>query len=436
MREHIYLPVGEAGIRVFTRIVWNYAEERDVKWGEQGEETGGVMLETGEWGCRPRAVLVDPDDSSIDHYTASGLPPIPTLTASSSLHSTFSTGYSQGPVLLDSLLTSLHHLAERCDSLTNIHLLHSLGGGSGSGLGAYIIEHLADMYPESLLTTTSILPSPLCSDIVTEPYNALLSLQSLLPHTHLTTLISNESLMRIMKTRYKLTQPTYNDLNHLAACYSTNLIPIYDTNGPFSYKQLIDNVVLWPKIPLAELGFGPLTCRCMCSLPKNDVELTIEVLNREFSLCRREENVGKFISAYVLYRGNIRKIEENEYPLAEYGEKWGLSWLSDSLKTGYSELLPRGLKRSIGSIACHTGIRSVISSILTDAHHLYSRSAFTHMYPDLPLHESLQFSHDLLCEYSEIETYYLFVTHQNPSASPALSLVRRTSSVSVGFPCG
>lgn len=38
--------------------------------------------------------------------------------------------------------------SELCDSLQSFILLHSLGGGTGSGLGSRIIENLADDYPK------------------------------------------------------------------------------------------------------------------------------------------------------------------------------------------------------------------------------------------------------------------------------------------------
>ena len=39
--------------------------------------------------------------------------------------------------------------AEACDSLQAFMLLHSLGGGTGSGLGTYLLQELADVYPEA-----------------------------------------------------------------------------------------------------------------------------------------------------------------------------------------------------------------------------------------------------------------------------------------------
>ena len=62
------------------------------------------------------------------------------------------------------------------------------------------------MFPNVLHSATSILPSPLCSDTVVDPYNALLALSSL--QASLITLISNSSLMRTMLVRYKVATPS------------------------------------------------------------------------------------------------------------------------------------------------------------------------------------------------------------------------------------
>ena len=45
-------------------------------------------------------------------------------------------------------------------------LMHSLGGGTGSGLGSYILQLLHDEYPEIFRFTVSVLPSDV-DDVVT-----------------------------------------------------------------------------------------------------------------------------------------------------------------------------------------------------------------------------------------------------------------------------
>ena len=68
--------------------------------------------------------------------------------------------------------------AEACDSLQGFLLLHSLGGGTGSGLGSALLGQLAEEYPEVERFATSVLPSPAHDDVVTSPYNAVLALAS------------------------------------------------------------------------------------------------------------------------------------------------------------------------------------------------------------------------------------------------------------------
>lgn len=48
---------------------------------------------------------------------------------------------------------------EQCDSPQSFFLLHSLGGGTGSGLGSYILGMLEDEFPEIFRFTASVFPS-------------------------------------------------------------------------------------------------------------------------------------------------------------------------------------------------------------------------------------------------------------------------------------
>ena len=47
--------------------------------------------------------------------------------------------------------------------------MHSLGGGTGSGLGSYVLEMLADHFPAVYRFTTSVFPQE-DDDVVTSPY--------------------------------------------------------------------------------------------------------------------------------------------------------------------------------------------------------------------------------------------------------------------------
>lgn len=60
-------------------------------------------------------------------------------------------------------------------------LLHSIAGGTGSGLGSLLLEKLNDRYPKKLIQTYSVFPnSEEVSDIVVQPYNSILTLKRLI----------------------------------------------------------------------------------------------------------------------------------------------------------------------------------------------------------------------------------------------------------------
>ncbi len=82
--------------------------------------------------------------------------------------------------------------ADGSDSLEGFVLTHSIAGGTGSGMGSYILERLAERYPKKLVQTYSVFPNQSTntndvvmssnvgvSDVVVQPYNSLLTLKRL-----------------------------------------------------------------------------------------------------------------------------------------------------------------------------------------------------------------------------------------------------------------
>merc|ERR1712037_1033475 len=83
--------------------------------------------------------------------------------------------YTEGAELIDSVLDVVRKEAESCDCLQGFQLTHSLGGGTGAGMGTLLISKAREEYPDRIMETFSIIPSPKVSDTVVEPYNAVLS---------------------------------------------------------------------------------------------------------------------------------------------------------------------------------------------------------------------------------------------------------------------
>ena len=68
--------------------------------------------------------------------------------------------YTEGAELIDSVLDVVRKEAENCDCLQGFQLTHSLGGGTGSGLGTLLISKIREEYPDRIMTTFSVVPSP------------------------------------------------------------------------------------------------------------------------------------------------------------------------------------------------------------------------------------------------------------------------------------
>ena len=68
--------------------------------------------------------------------------------------------YTEGAELVDSVLEVIRKEAENCDCLQGFQLTHSLGGGTGSGMGTLLISKIREEYPDRIMTTFSVMPSP------------------------------------------------------------------------------------------------------------------------------------------------------------------------------------------------------------------------------------------------------------------------------------
>ena len=68
--------------------------------------------------------------------------------------------YTEGAELVDSVMEMVRHECENCDCLQGFQLTHSLGGGTGSGMGTLLISRIREEYPDRIMNTYSVMPSP------------------------------------------------------------------------------------------------------------------------------------------------------------------------------------------------------------------------------------------------------------------------------------
>eukprot|EP00741_Cyanophora_paradoxa_P012359 tig00020610_g11942.t1 len=75
-------------------------------------------------------------------------------------------------------MAALRREAERCDWYQGCVLLHSIGGGTGAGVGSRLVEAVREEYPPNYITAVSVAPSSRRANRrdPTQSYNALLTI--------------------------------------------------------------------------------------------------------------------------------------------------------------------------------------------------------------------------------------------------------------------
>lgn len=85
-------------------------------------------------------------------------------------------------------------------------MIHSLGGGTGSGMGTYTLsEVLADLYPEMFKFSVCVFPSE-DDDVITSPYNGLFACSKLVEHADCVFPVENQALFNIVNNIEKTKQ--------------------------------------------------------------------------------------------------------------------------------------------------------------------------------------------------------------------------------------
>eukprot|EP00948_MAST-09A_sp_MAST-9A-sp1_P003407 g3407.t1 len=173
-------------------------------YGNLPDTTATINNNCSQDALRARAVLVDMEEGVLSNILRS---PLGSLFDSdkhfisdvSGSGNNWAVGHLEyGQQYHDAIAQSIRSQAEFCDSLQSFFLLHSVGGGTGSGLGTYILSKiLHEEYPEIYRFVTTILPSEEDADVVTGPYNSTLALNELINHADCVIPIENQALVDI-----------------------------------------------------------------------------------------------------------------------------------------------------------------------------------------------------------------------------------------------
>lgn len=366
----------------------------------------------------PRAVLVDLEPGVIDSVRASPFGqlfrPDNFVYGQSGAGNNWAKGhYTEGAEMVESVLDVIRKEAENCDCLQGFQLTHSLGGGTGSGLGTLLISKIREEFPDRMMCTFSVVPSPKVSDTVVEPYNATLSVHQLVENADEVMCIDNEALYDICFRTLKLTTPTYGDLNQLVSAVMSGITCCLRFPGQLNsdLRKLAVNLVPFPRLHFFLVGFAPLSSRGGLGYKALTVgELTSQMFDAKNMMAASDPRHGRYLTASVMFRGpmSTKEVDDQMLQVQNKHSSYFVEWIPNNIKSSVCDIAPKGMKMSATFIGNSTSIQELFKRISDQFTAMFRRKAFLHWYigegmDEMELTEAESNMNDLISEYQQYQ---------------------------------
>ncbi|CAL8101919.1 unnamed protein product [Calicophoron daubneyi] len=426
MREIIHLQVGQCGNQIGTKFWELVTQEHGID--ATGQYVGNDPLQLQRSSVYfneasgnkyvPRALLVDLEPGVLDNIRAGkygGLfRPDNYISGQSGAANNWAKGhYTEGAELVESVFDVLRREAEQCECLQGFQLEHSLGGGTGSGLGTLILSKIREEYPDRINVTYSIVPSPKVSTTMLEPYNATLSVHQLIENSDEAFSIDNEALYNICQNTLKLPTPTHNDLNHLISLASSGVTTSLRFPGQLNadLRKLAVNLVPFPRVHFFMLGFAPVVSRECAKFQTLSVpELTQQMFDTKNMMAACDARFGKYLTVAAIYRGQVsmKEVEDQIFLAQSKNSAYFADWIPNNIKTAVCNVAPCGLERSVTFIGNNTAIQTLFRRVEEQFSKMFKKRAYISWYlaegmDELEFTEAQSNLIDLIGEYQNYE---------------------------------
>jgi len=321
--------------------------------------------------------------------------------------------YTEGAELVETVIERVRKEAEGCECLQGFQFTHSLGGGTGSGFGTLLISKIREEYPDRIMNSFSVAPSPKVSDTVVEPYNATFSIHQLLENTDETFIVDNEALYEICRKSLKLQTPTLSDLNYLISHTMSGITTCLRFPGQLNadLRKLAINLVPFPRLHFFIPGFAPLTARGSSTYQNLTVaELTTQMFDGKNIMTACDPRSGRYLTVAAIFRGSIsmKEVDEHMLQVQQKNAANFIEWIPNNVKTAVCDIAPKGLKMAATFIGNSTAIQSVFKRVSEQFTAMYRRKAYMHFYLEEGMDEG-EFSeafnnlNDLISEYQQYQ---------------------------------
>lgn len=366
----------------------------------------------------PRAVLTDLEPGTMDAIRSgeygSLFRPDNFVFGQSGAGNNWAKGhYTEGAELVDAIMDVVRKESEVCDMLQGFQITHSMGGGTGAGMGTLIVSKIREEYPDRIMSTYSVIPSPKVSDTVVEPYNATLSIHQLVENADKCFALDNEALYDICFRTLKLSNPSYGDLNHLIAAAITGTTCSLRFPGQLNcdLRKLAVNMIPFPRLHFFLVGFAPLTSQSSKGYRVLTVpELTTQAFDAKNMMCAADPRHGRYLTCAMMFRGKMssKEVDDQMLQVVNKNSNYFVEWIPNNMKASICDIPPTGMDMSSVFIGNSTAIQEAWKRVADQFTLMFKRKAYLHWYTgegmdEMEFTEAESNLNDLVSEYQQYQ---------------------------------
>ena len=321
--------------------------------------------------------------------------------------------YTEGAELVDQAMDVLRREAESCDCLQGFQLTHSLGGGTGSGMGTLLLSKIKEEFPDRMIMTYSVFPSANVSDTVTEPYNTTLSVNQLLENVDEVVVLDNEALYNICTQSLNLKTPSFSDMNELVSKAMSGITACLRYPGQLNsdLRKLAVNLIPFPRLHFFMTGYAPLTNSANSAFRQYSVaELTSQQFDAKNMMCACDPRRGRYLTAAAIFRGKVatRDVDECMREIHQRYAPYFVEWIPNNITTSVSSVAPAGSPMATTFLGNSTAIQDVFSRVSEQFEVMFRRRAYLYWFTSEGMDE-MEFTEassnlaDLITEYQQYQ---------------------------------
>jgi tubulin alpha len=301
--------------------------------------------------------------------------------------------YTVGKEIIEQTVEAVRRASERCDGLQGFMMGHSVGGGTGSGFAALLLERLSVEFGKVSKIDFCIYPSPSIATSVVEPYNSVLSTHALMEFTDVSLVFDNEALYDVCRNKLGVQSPSYAQVNRQIAQVVSSMTSSlrYDGSLNTDINEFQTNLVPFPRVHFIVPSYAPTVSREQAFMEKNSVaEMTNAVFDQSSMLTKCDPRVGKYMACCLMYRGDVVHKDVTMAIQAMRGKQnvQFVDWSPTGFKCGINQQGPKAVandemaqtSRSVLLLSNTTAIAQTFQRINKKFDTMFAKRAFVYWY--------------------------------------------------------